>query len=337
MPPYGEIDFSHVTKSFKVPLLREGWSGAIRNVFHKKHETRTAVNDVSFHVSPGEIVGYIGPNGAGKTTTIKLLSGILWPNQGSIRVNGLDPFKDRQRNAQLIGIMMGNQTRLFWNLPVRDTFSLLKEIYRIEPIAFKNRLDRLIDVLDLAALFPLQTRSLSLGQRIRCELAATFLHSPPIVFLDEPTIGLDVSVKSNIRDLLQKINQEEKTTVILTSHDVQDIEKLAHRIVVIDHGQKIFDGNQPLFRQKFSNHTKEIAISFTRQVSKPDLQGLLEDSSGEIVSYDGFQARIRIKEGISYPDFIRNIDRLSPIQDIRIEEESITEIIKRIYKRHETA
>ncbi len=337
MSSNGEIDFSHVTKSFKVPLMREGWAGAISNVFHKKYETRTAVNDISFHVSPGEIVGYMGPNGAGKTTTIKLLSGILCPNQGSITVNGLDPFKDRQRNAQLIGIMMGSQTRLFWNLPVRDTFSLLKEIYCIDSPAFKKRLDCLIDVLDLTALLPLQTRSLSLGQRIRCELAATFLHSPPIVFLDEPTIGLDVSVKSNIRDLLQKMNQEEKTTVILTSHDVQDIEKLAHRIVVIDQGRIIFDGNQPLFRQKFSNHTKEIAISFMRQVSEQELQGLLEDHAGEIVGCDGFQARIRIKDGISYPDFIGSVDRLSPIQDIRIEEESITEIVKRIYERHETA
>ncbi len=236
------ITMDHVCKSYKIAKRNAGFSEACKALFHRDYDTVHALKDVSFTIEDGEMVGYIGPNGAGKSSTIKILSGILTPDSGSVLVDGRIPYKNRIEHVREIGVVFGQRSQLWWDVPVIDSFELLKDIYSIPTPKYQENLDELTDLLNLSDLLRSPARQLSLGQRMRCEIAASLLHSPRILFLDEPTIGLDAVSKLAVRDFILKQNQTHKTTVILTTHDMQDIEALASRIILIGKGEILMDG-----------------------------------------------------------------------------------------------
>jgi ABC-2 type transport system ATP-binding protein len=237
------IEVDSLSKHFKILNRHEGLTGALRDLFSNDYRTVKAVDGISFAIEPGEIVGYIGPNGAGKSTTIKMMTGILKPTSGTVCVNGKDPFTNRQKNAQNIGVIFGQRTQLWWDLPVVESFKLLKEMYRVDHRTYEHQLGMFSELADIKAFFHQTVRSLSLGQRMLCDIAASFLHNPAIVFLDEPTIGLDISIKARIRGLIKELNQTNTTTIILTTHDIGDVEALCKRIIIIDQGHIIYDGD----------------------------------------------------------------------------------------------
>ena len=237
------ITMENVCKSYKIAKRNAGFGEALRTLFHREYECIKALDGVSFTIQDGEMVGYIGPNGAGKSSTIKILSGILTPDSGTCLVNGLVPWKDRMQHVREIGCVFGQRSQLWWDLPVIDSFELLRDIYSISKETYQSNLDEFVTLLNLGELLKTPTRQLSLGQRMRCEIAASLLHSPKILFLDEPTIGLDAVSKLAVREFILKLNETHNTTVILTTHDMQDIEALTRRIIMIGKGQILLDGD----------------------------------------------------------------------------------------------
>ena len=236
------IEFNDICKSYRVARREPGFFKAVKSVFQREYVTIQAINHISFSIGDGEMVGYIGPNGAGKSTTIKILSGILTPDSGTCVVNGQVPWKDRNEYVRQIGVVFGQRSQLWWDIPVMDSFELLQAIYSIPAPRYRNKLDELTQLLHLEDILKTPTRQLSLGQRMRCEIAASLLHEPALLFLDEPTIGLDAVSKIAVRDFIKKMNEEHKTTVILTTHDMQDIEAITNRVILIGRGQKLMDG-----------------------------------------------------------------------------------------------
>lgn len=257
------ITLEHVCKTYRVSKRDAGFSSALKALFHKEYEYIHALDDVSFTIKDGEMVGYIGPNGAGKSSTIKILSGILTPEGGTCRVNGLIPWKNRIEHVRNIGVVFGQRSQLWWDVPVMDSFELLKEIYRIDTLSYRRNLEQLCHMLQLSDLLKMPARQLSLGQRMRCEIAASLLHSPSLLFLDEPTIGLDAVSKLAVRDFILKLNQEQKTTVILTTHDMQDIEALTNRVILIGKGQILMDGSIENIKKGYHS-TEEALADFYR-------------------------------------------------------------------------
>lgn len=253
------ITMEHVCKSYKIAKRNAGFDEACKSLFHRKYDVIHALNDVSFTINDGEMVGYIGPNGAGKSSTIKILSGILTPDSGTVNVNGQIPYKHRIKYVRRIGVVFGQRSQLWWDVPVIDSFELLKDIYSISQSLYKQNLEELTELLNLSELLRSPARQLSLGQRMRCEIAATLLHSPDILFLDEPTIGLDAVSKLAVRDFILKQNKIHGTTVILTTHDMQDIEALASRIILIGKGKILMDGTLADITQGNSNIDETIA------------------------------------------------------------------------------
>jgi len=253
------ITTEHVCKSYKIAKRNAGFGEACKALFHREYEVIHALNDVSFTINDGEMVGYIGPNGAGKSSTIKILSGILTPDSGTVLVNGRIPYKNRIDHVREIGVVFGQRSQLWWDVPVIDSFELLRDIYAISDSQYRQSLEELTELLNLKELLRSPARQLSLGQRMRCEIAASLLHQPRILFLDEPTIGLDSVSKLAVRDFILKQNQTHKTTVILTTHDMQDIESLTHRILLIGKGQILMDGSLDDIRTGNDNIDKTIA------------------------------------------------------------------------------
>lgn len=236
------IEFHDICKSYRVARRNSGFGNAVKSFFKREYDIINAINHISFTINDGEMVGYIGPNGAGKSSTIKILSGILTPDSGTCLVNGQVPWKDRKEYVRQIGVVFGQRSQLWWDIPVIDSFDLLQAIYSIPAPKYRNKLDELTQLLNLEEILKTPTRQLSLGQRMRCEIAASLLHEPGLLFLDEPTIGLDAVSKIAVRDFIKKMNEEHKTTVILTTHDMQDIEAITNRVILIGKGQKLLDG-----------------------------------------------------------------------------------------------
>jgi ABC-2 type transport system ATP-binding protein len=237
------IHIRDLNKHFKILNRRQGLSGAFRDLFSGSYRTVKAVDGISYDIDAGEIVGYIGPNGAGKSTTIKMMTGILKPTGGQILVNGRPPYENRIHQAQIMGVVFGQRTQLWWDLPVIESFKILKEIYNVDQKTFDAHMGLFNDLVGLKALYSQQVRTLSLGQRMLCDITASFLHNPQVVFLDEPTIGLDISIKAKIRSIIKELNQTRKTTIILTTHDLGDVEALCQRIIIIDKGKILYDGD----------------------------------------------------------------------------------------------
>lgn len=265
------IEMDGIYKTFKVHKRNAGLGNAVKSLFKKEYEIVTALDNISFNINEGEMVGYIGPNGAGKSTTIKIMSGILYPDKGKCIINGKTPWKDRVSYVKDIGVVFGQRSQLWWDIPVADSYELIKEIYKIPQKDFKDNLKMMTDLLDIEELMKVPTRQLSLGQRMRCEIVASLLHNPKILFLDEPTIGLDAVSKIAVRDFIKTINKEKKLTVILTTHDTQDIEALTKRIILIGKGKVLLDGELESLKEDFEKikgepiSTEEMVVNLYKE------------------------------------------------------------------------
>jgi ABC-2 type transport system ATP-binding protein len=252
------IQVTNLSKIFRVLKRKPGFMGGLRTLFSTDYEEVCAVHDVSFEIAPGELVGYIGPNGAGKSTTIKILTGILYPSSGDVAVAGLAPHRERTRNGKQIGMIFGQRSQLLWDIPPRDSFDLMRRMYAIPSDRYRANLQLFTDMLDLGELLDRPVRLLSLGQRMRCELVAALLHDPKVVYLDEPTIGLDVVAKDRIRAFIQHLNQQRGVTIMLTTHDIADIEKVCRRVIIIDKGQLIYDSSLTAIKQQYERRRRVI-------------------------------------------------------------------------------
>jgi len=319
------IELSHVCKNYRVAKRSSGFKEAVKAVFSRQYTTVHALTDISFSIPDGEIVGYIGPNGAGKSTTIKIMSGVLTPDSGLCNINGYIPWKNRKEYTKKIGVVFGQRSQLWWDVPVIDSFELLKEMYEIDPAVYRNSLDELVELLNLEDLLKTPTRVLSLGQRMKCEIAASLLHHPDILFLDEPTIGLDTVSKLAIRQFIKKINRERKTTVILTTHDMQDIEALAERILLMGKGTLIFDGSLETMGSAV-NHTKHINIKYDGDLlAVPEGVTIIKSTAEQIiVKIDTTQTTV--------PDILSTFSNQVEIKDISITSPSVEELVAMMYR-----
>lgn len=328
------IEVENLSKEFKSYKKSPGFKGTVKSLFSKEVIYKKAVDNISFHIDEGEIVGYIGSNGAGKSTTIKMMSGILTPTSGKCMVNGIEPYKERQKNAKQIGVVFGQRTQLWWDLPLTETFSVLKEIYEVPEHKFKERMEFIYDVLGIKEFENNAVRTLSLGQRMRADLGAALLHNPKILYLDEPTIGLDVVVKDKIRAAIKEINNEFNTTVILTTHDLVDIEELCKKIIIIDNGKKIYDGNIENLKNKYGNRTNlEIEMETDIKAEALKLQEVfhLKPEDINVLRKDKALHIEFNKQVISVSKIAGYIMGLTEVEDMHIKETELTEIIKQIY------
>ncbi len=319
------IEVKHVSKSFKVVKREKGFKNALKSFFKREYITVDAARDINFSIEKGEIVGYIGPNGAGKSTTIKILSGILLPDQGSVRVGSLDPAKDRKKYVKNIGVVFGQRSQLWWDIPANDTFELLKDMYDIEESNYEKTKNELVKLLKLEKIINIPVRQLSLGERMRLEIAASLLHQPEILFLDEPTIGLDAISKKIVREFIKKLNQNFKTTVILTTHDMSDIEALAKRIILIGKGEILYDGTLQKLKNKYGNN-KMVKI-FTKDKVEVNKKGITDFSKKEY----GYEFIIDVNE-LTISDFLKYISTRINIDDIEIDNANIDDIIVKTYE-----
>jgi viologen exporter family transport system ATP-binding protein len=330
MAPEPLIRLHELSKHFRSFHRREGLWGSIQNLFVRDYRTVAAVDRVSFTIDRGEMVGYIGPNGAGKSTTIKMISGILVPTSGEIRVNGFVPHRQRRQYVKTIGVVFGQRTQLWWDIAVVESFKLLRRIYDVPQRQFDERMERFNDLLAINDYLHTPVRKLSLGERMRCDLAAAMLHNPPLLFLDEPTIGLDVVAKDHIRKLLRAINREFNTTVLLTTHDLDDIEELCRRIMIIDHGRVLYDGLLGDLKHRLLR-TKLVKFVLKDGAHADRIAAFGRDGC-EIERVDQLTHRIRFdRTMIATEDLIRQILAAVEVRDLLIEDEPIEEIVKRIY------
>ncbi|HES8717088.1 TPA: ATP-binding cassette domain-containing protein [Streptococcus pyogenes] len=325
------IEVSHLQKNFSKTIKEPGLKGALKSFVHPQREIFEAVKDLSFEVPKGQILGFIGANGAGKSTTIKMLTGILKPTSGYCRINGKIPQGNRQDYVRDIGAVFGQRTQLWWDLALQETYVVLKEIYDVPEKAFRKRMDFLNDVLDLNEFIKDPVRTLSLGQRMRADIAASLLHNPKVLFLDEPTIGLDVSVKDNIRRAITQINQEEETTILLTTHDLSDIEQLCDRIIMIDKGQEIFDGTVTQLKQSFG---KMKSLSFEL---KPGQEQVVSQFMGlPDITVERHELSLDIQYDSSRyqtADIIQKTMADFAVRDLKMTDVDIEDIVRRFYRK----
>lgn len=303
-----------------------GVGGAIKSLFTREKVEVKAVVDVSFEIQQGEMVGFLGPNGAGKTTTLKMLSGILYPTSGKAEVLGFTPFDRKPEMLKQIALVMGNKQQLWWDLPAWDSFVVLKELYEVSDADFKRRTDALIEALQISDKVNTQVRKLSLGERMKCELVAALLHAPKVVFLDEPTLGLDVVSQKRIREFLNELHKEDGSTVLLTSHYMQDVEELCERVIVIDHGEMVFQGTLDDLTKQFSN-TRKLQLTFSSSVSSESLEAL-----GCVIESDESSALLEIP-----PDKMAAVTSQAlqtlPVADIAIQEVDIEDVIRELFSQ----
>ncbi len=319
------IEARTLSKTFKVYERGDGIGDYLRSFVSRSYREVHAVQDLDLEIDRGEMVGYIGANGAGKSTTVKMLTGILEPSEGEVVVNGIVPHENRKENAMNIGVVFGQKTQLWWDLPVRESFNLLKDIYEVSDDAYEQRMQEFTDVLQLDEFLDQPVRKLSLGQKMRCELAAAFLHHPPIVYLDEPTIGLDVAVKERIREFIKKMNREEDSTVMLTTHDIGDIEDLCDRIVVLDAGKKIYDGQLDALVNRFTDRRLIVEM---RDDKPLDVQ---MDGVTSVEQEDGHAEIMFNREKLSAADLMRTVLNDYDVVDFKIKEPDIEAVVKKIY------
>ncbi|MFD1735233.1 ATP-binding cassette domain-containing protein [Bacillus salitolerans] len=327
------IQVNDLRKEFKSYSSRSGLKGAFRDLFTRNYKVLEAVKDISFQIQEGEMVGYIGENGAGKSTSIKMLTGILTPTRGSVLINGMNPHKEREKFVKTIGVVFGQRSQLWWDIAVQESFRLLKKVYNVPDEDYKEHMDHVIESLDIGDLLDKPVRKLSLGQRMRCELAAALLHKPSLLFLDEPTIGLDVLVKMKIRRFLKEMNEKYKTTILLTTHDLADIEALCERVIMLDEGRIIYDGSLQRLKSNWGEG-KQVQFEFTRHVAEEELYNLshhlqVEWTQGEREAV--WIASVEDDEQV-ISQLISSIVSSYQIRDIHLKEASTEEIIRNIYE-----
>ena len=326
------IELKNVRKELVSTKHYPGFKGAVKGLFTKEKETKVAVDDVSFSIREGEMVGYIGSNGAGKSTTIKMMSGILTPTGGTCLVNGIEPYKNRKVNAKNIGVVFGQRTQLWWDLPLSETYTVLKEIYEVSDEDFKERMNFFYEVLELKDFIHSSVRTLSLGQRMRADLAAALLHNPRVLYLDEPTIGLDIVVKDRIRQAIREINEKYNTTVILTTHDLGDIEELCNRIIIIDAGKKIYDGTLLDLKRSYGG---SCSIHFEMKETPDQAKIQAVHAISDKMDIEIKKKKISVnfsKNDFTVAEVIGKIMADMEVTDVQIKETELTDIVKRIYQ-----
>ena len=319
------IEVKQISKTFRVAKKKSGLKASLISFFKRDYKDVKAVDEISFSIEKGEIVGYIGPNGAGKSTTIKILSGILVPDKGECRVQGMIPWKNRREYVKNIGVVFGQRSQLWWDIPAEDTFDLLRDIYDIPEEEFQATKEDLIKRLNLSDIINIPVRQLSLGQRMRCEIAASLLHNPEILFLDEPTIGLDAVSKQVVRDFIKKLNKEKNTTIILTSHDMSDIKALAKRIVLIGKGKVLYDGSLKRLQNQYE--TQEYVSIKTKDNLNIRNKGIIKKNKNK----EGYDLVIDTRI-LSISQLLNLISKKITIEDIEIDHEEIDNIIVKLYQ-----
>lgn len=321
------IEVKNISKTFKVPEKSTGKLSVIKGFFNRKYKYIKAIDNISFSIKKGEIVGYIGPNGAGKSTTIKMMSGILVPDKGSIVIDKLIPYKDRKKYVSEIGVVFGQRSQLWWDIPAIDTFNLLKDIYKIPDKLYEKKLNELTELLNLKDIINIPVRQLSLGSRMRCEIAASLIHNPKILFLDEPTIGLDAVSKKIVRDFIKKLNKEEKVTVILTTHDMADIEALAKRIILIGKGRVLYDGTLNNLKKNY-DYLRKVKV-ITKDKFNVNKNYIISKKNIK----DGMEFTIDIRK-VEISEFIKLLSSKVSIIDIDIDTGNIDDLIVRLYEEY---
>lgn len=319
------IDVEQVSKSFRINKRSAGVTGMLMNLVAPKYEKKQAVKEISFQIEKGEMVGFIGPNGAGKSTTIKMLSGILYPDSGKISVDGYIPYKQRKEYVSRIGVVFGQKSQLQWDLPVIDSFELLKAIYSIKEDNYKRNLNRFVEMLDMGSFVNQPVRQLSLGQRMRADIVAALLHSPEIVFFDEPTIGVDVLGKETIREFIRELNHEDKVTMLFTTHDMQDIEKTCNRLIIIDKGSKMYDGSLQSIREKYGTE-RRLIVELNHEEELETIHGVTIESlenCKKSLTFDNNQVNIN--------DLMNLLLQKYSIRDLTVSEPEIESIIQKMY------
>lgn len=322
------IKVEALCKSFKVAKRNSGVKAALKSFFKREYKIVDAVKDVSFEIEKGEIVGYIGPNGAGKSTTIKMLSGILKPTAGNIIIDGLNPSKDRRKYVSKIGVVFGQRSQLAWDIPAEDTFDLLRDIYKINNNEYQKTKEELVNLLDIKDIIKQPVRSLSLGQRMRCEIAASLLHKPEILFLDEPTIGLDTTSKKIVREFIKKINKQQKVTIILTTHDMFDIDALAKRIILIGRGKILYDGTLNNLKRKYGSY-KNVTVNTKENIKITKLNGVIKKEK-----INGGYNFIIDSNILTISKFVNYLSKNYSIEDIDIDNENIDDMILKLYDEY---
>ncbi len=321
-----QIIVQDLCKTFHVAERDPGICGAVKGLFHRRYRHVTALDHISFSIEPGELVGYIGPNGAGKSTTVKVLAGILVPDSGQCEVMGRVPWKQRVAHVAHIGVVFGQRTQLWWDLPVIESFELLREIYRIPEAIYRQNKDEMVALLGLAALLDTPVRQLSLGQRMRCDLAAALLHSPSLLYLDEPTIGLDAMSKLAVRQFIKQLNKERGVTVMLTTHDMDDVEALCRRILLINKGNILLDGTVADLRAQVSRMRRLVVV--LREESD-----WIETDHARVIGRDGPQVTLEFDpERVSAPDLIHDITSAYGVRDLYVDNPPIEEIVAEFYQ-----
>ena len=324
------ISVQHLKKYYKVYKKQPGLMGSLKALFARKYESVQAVNDISFEIEPGELVGFIGPNGAGKTTTLKMLAGLLYPTSGSATVLGHTPWKREPALQKQFSLIMGQKNQLWWDLPPIETFLLHKAIYEISDESYKKTLSKLTELLDVKDILQIPVRKLSLGQRMKCELIAALLHSPKILFLDEPTIGLDVVIQKAMRDFIRTYNQEFGATILLTSHYMQDVKELCKRVIVIDKGQILFDGEMKKIIEKYAVN-KIITVEFAKHIAQEKIEKI-----ATIKSYEDNIAVLNVPRK-NASEVASSILQTFPVIDVNIEEAPIEAIIRDLFQDYAKA
>jgi len=320
------IHVEGLTKTYRVAERPPGLGAALSSFLRPRFRTVEALTDVSFSIAPGEIVGSIGPNGAGKSTTIKVLCGILVPDGGTCTVGGRVPWKDRPAHVANLGVVFGQRSQLWWDVPVEDSFELLRDIYRVTPADYRQQRDRLVSRLGLGGLLGTPVRQLSLGQRMRCELAAALIHRPRLLFLDEPTIGLDAPSKRAVRSFIQDLNREEGTTVLVTTHDMGDLEALADRILMLGRGRLLYDGHLEALRTRFGRQ-RTLTVDLGRPGALPDITG------AELVEQEGLRAVWRIDTTrVSVSAVIQQLGACLDLVDLTVADPPVEELVVQLYQ-----